>query len=486
MEALDLAPGEQLVQQWTTHGTIDRPVQRWTLTTRRVRGQRSAAGISEVETMPLDAIRSTGLQRVHHPWLLVVAALALFAVLVLVFVARVTNDPSAMSRQLYRFVRESVLRDLFNTAQTMLIGSVAAYFLTRHVRLVVSSSEHAFGLRVRGGVVTRDRALEFQNLLEAHAARLRAGTRRRRATQFAAWAGANGLPVASTATVGAAKRGIPVDVAVTLAGALAAWVLGFVASSAIGPSQGANRSVASSDAPRSEARDDRRNGIGFRRDESGNGFRLRRGNISGITVAANRPPSIAPQAAVQQPVAPQPVAQQPAVAVQAPPEPVQAADNDPGIVLHPDSVVASSEYHVGRETHPAAHAFDANTHTAWNDGVSGTGAGEWIEARFGSGTHVTSMRIDTGWNFVSPRFGDLFVANSHIRRLRLVFDEGAPIEREVAEDQRSIEVTGIDRVVRSVRVVAVDVWDGTRFHDMCISEIEIRGTPNNETQDSPE
>ncbi|MEM6928963.1 MAG: discoidin domain-containing protein, partial [Myxococcota bacterium] len=47
--------------------------------------------------------------------------------------------------------------------------------------------------------------------------------------------------------------------------------------------------------------------------------------------------------------------------------------------------------------HPASHAFDGLLSTAWAEGASGDGAGEWIEVRFAQRIDVTSVSIWPGW-----------------------------------------------------------------------------------------
>jgi len=86
------------------------------------------------------------------------------------------------------------------------------------------------------------------------------------------------------------------------------------------------------------------------------------------------------------------------------------------------------------------------------------------------------VSIDTGWRYNSPRNGDLFTANSHMRRLRVTFDGGGAgsFERDVAVDQQEV-VLNVDATARTVRVTALDVYPGTRWADLCISEISIEG-----------
>ena len=109
-------------------------------------------------------------------------------------------------------------------------------------------------------------------------------------------------------------------------------------------------------------------------------------------------------------------------------------------------------------------------------GVSGSGQGEWLEASLGGAYRLSRVRLSSGWDLVSPRVGDLFVANAHLRRVRLVFDNGDSRVREVRADERSVSFEDINVTTRSVRVVADEVWPGARWQDLCIAEVVIEGS----------
>ncbi len=169
---------------------------------------------------------------------------------------------------------------------------------------------------------------------------------------------------------------------------------------------------------------------------------------------------------------PEPTPPQPGSTAEQLPQPTSTLDR-----IRPSSHRASSFFVHGRERHPSAHAFDDDAATAWNDGVAGIGLGEWLEATFDRSYRVRRIRTATGWNYVSARYGDLFVANSHLRRVSFRFSNGSTVTRDVASGQREIVIEGLDVVTTSVRIVADSVWDGNRYHDMCISEATFEGEP---------
>ena len=145
--------------------------------------------------------------------------------------------------------------------------------------------------------------------------------------------------------------------------------------------------------------------------------------------------------------------------------------------LHPISMRASS--FINNPDHPfsASLAFDGDQRTAWNESGPGPGRGEWIEADFGEPVRIRRLTITTGWDFPSPRHGDLFPLNSHLRRARVTFDGGSARDESVGDDQRTL-VINVDVVARVVRLRAIDVYPGTRWSDLCISEFSIEGAPS--------
>ncbi len=147
---------------------------------------------------------------------------------------------------------------------------------------------------------------------------------------------------------------------------------------------------------------------------------------------------------------------------------------DAPVRLTPVAVRASTELADGRLTHAARLAFDGQASTAWNEGAAGPGAGEWIEADLGTAHRVRRVRITTGWDHTTRGGVDLFAANAHLRRVRLVFDDGTSLVREAAVDQRVLAVD-LDVLTRRVRIVADEVWPGLRYQDLCLSEVALEG-----------
>lgn len=143
--------------------------------------------------------------------------------------------------------------------------------------------------------------------------------------------------------------------------------------------------------------------------------------------------------------------------------------------LTPTSVSASSFISNRRSQHAPERAFDGDPATAWNENESGPGDGSWIGATFSGEVTVRRVTLTTGYDSISQRHGDLFGLNSHLRRVRISFDGGHAVERDVGEDQRTLVLDGLDVRTRTLRIEAISVWAGTRWADLCISEVTIEG-----------
>ncbi|MEO0605866.1 MAG: hypothetical protein AAF211_30830, partial [Myxococcota bacterium] len=127
--------------------------------------------------------------------------------------------------------------------------------------------------------------------------------------------------------------------------------------------------------------------------------------------------------------------------------------------------------------HPASHAFDGLLSTAWAEGASGDGAGEWIEVRFAQRIDVASVSIWPGWlggrnreirEFGRPRTVTLTfdTASGKVETTDVILDpaEAGPLRHDVP-----VEAAG----ARSMRVTIDDPYGGGIRSDTYIAEIAV-------------
>ncbi len=156
-----------------------------------------------------------------------------------------------------------------------------------------------------------------------------------------------------------------------------------------------------------------------------------------------------------------------------PAEAAPRAREPEGPAVTPSSVMASSVFRQGRQEFPPELAFDGDRRTAWNEGVPGNGVGEWIEARYASEVVVRSVTVVTGWDAISRHGHDLFVENAHIRRATLILDGREVATTDASVDVRVITFSPQASRATTVRVRVDDVWPGTRYEDLCVSEVTV-------------
>jgi len=145
--------------------------------------------------------------------------------------------------------------------------------------------------------------------------------------------------------------------------------------------------------------------------------------------------------------------------------------------IAPTKMVASSTLVRASESHPADEAFDGKKNSAWCSAI-GKGDGEWIEAQLGSPHRIRRIVLTPGYDHrINDGKTDLFLLNSHVRKVRVLFDGVEHRAREVGEDVRHVIIGRFDVTASTVRLVFDRVWPGkdTGEQVFCISEIAILG-----------
>ena len=134
------------------------------------------------------------------------------------------------------------------------------------------------------------------------------------------------------------------------------------------------------------------------------------------------------------------------------------------------AVSASSTLQESGHDHSAHLALDGDTATAWVEGKSGSGEGEWLRLDLGSDCHVSGMRIWTGYQ----KSQDLFQKNSRPARIRVTFSDGTSQEFDLSDATGMQTISfGGDVVTSTITITIVSVYPGTAYSDTCISEIEL-------------
>lgn len=123
------------------------------------------------------------------------------------------------------------------------------------------------------------------------------------------------------------------------------------------------------------------------------------------------------------------------------------------------------------KAYPADLINDFKNDTAWNEGANGDGIGEWVEIQFEAPQKINAMVIQNGYK----KSKDLYYENNRPKMLKIdvigqqsfmvnledVYNNGFYIEFP-----ETMETYG-------VTITIEDVYNGTKFNDTCISEVQL-------------
>ena len=134
-------------------------------------------------------------------------------------------------------------------------------------------------------------------------------------------------------------------------------------------------------------------------------------------------------------------------------------------------VSASSYLSEKNIKHVPDRIMDGDTTTAWVEGVEGNGEGESITFTFGDLYVVSDIKIWNGYQ----KSEDLYYKNARTSELELEFSDGST-ERISLQDMASgFQEFALERHVTSyVRGKIVSAYDGSKYEDTVISEMELR------------
>lgn len=150
--------------------------------------------------------------------------------------------------------------------------------------------------------------------------------------------------------------------------------------------------------------------------------------------------------------------------------------------LRPRTVRASSVAPSKKGDYAPEVAVDGNPETWWQENIQGDGIGEWLEVSWEGTAEVREVRLIGGYQKDrADRFGDRWVLNNRLRKVRVEFPGGNALESQL-EDRKGYQSIPVPPGNRSsaVRVVILDVYPGfnkagERIYDAGIAEIEVLG-----------
>lgn len=118
----------------------------------------------------------------------------------------------------------------------------------------------------------------------------------------------------------------------------------------------------------------------------------------------------------------------------------------------------------------ASNVFDGNTSTAWAEGSSSNGTGEYIKVNLSSSQVVTMIEMVNGY----AKSDEIYYKNCRVKKAELEFSDGSIQNVEFADATTSIQKVKIVPVETNfVKITIKEVYAGNSYSDLCISEIEL-------------
>lgn len=167
---------------------------------------------------------------------------------------------------------------------------------------------------------------------------------------------------------------------------------------------------------------------------------------------------------------------------------LQYISSEPNLLLVVDAHTSQENaFSVDRYTrkvvpHTPYTAFDNDVKTAWvvnkNRGIGG-----WLRMLFYKKTKIYKIGIRPGYDYVDPRYGDLFMKNNHLKKIIIIFYADKNYRRRVYskfltfDGTRGMKYFSIPKIsAYTMKLVVLNVYTGTKYvKDTCISEIKVFG-----------
>lgn len=119
----------------------------------------------------------------------------------------------------------------------------------------------------------------------------------------------------------------------------------------------------------------------------------------------------------------------------------------------------------------AENVLDGDPSTCWAEGVDGVGIGEKLFISNSSAFSINKITINNGY----CKSEKLFNENARPKKLKLTFDNGKSVTISLRDgyENRLQEAEFTEVTTRNVTIEIMDVYNGSKYDDTCISEIKL-------------
>lgn len=141
------------------------------------------------------------------------------------------------------------------------------------------------------------------------------------------------------------------------------------------------------------------------------------------------------------------------------------------------NVTASSQLNeeiIGNEIHnySPSKVMDKDLSTCWSEGKDDYGIGEELVIEFDDTYLINEITL---WNGLCTN-SDLYYKNARVCRMKLIFSDGNSVEYECKDgwdNRKNVIVLPKKIKTSSITIKIMDIYEGGKYKDTCISEISV-------------
>lgn len=140
-------------------------------------------------------------------------------------------------------------------------------------------------------------------------------------------------------------------------------------------------------------------------------------------------------------------------------------------IEHTAYAIKASSTLMADDTHSYEAAKLKEWEGLWSEGAKGNGVGEWLELKPKVAKPLDAITIKPGCWITD----ELFAKNARPKKIKVelngerVFEVAIPDKKEAFR----MHVDSYDKPVSKIRLTFLEVWPGTQYEDLCVSQIRL-------------
>ena len=120
------------------------------------------------------------------------------------------------------------------------------------------------------------------------------------------------------------------------------------------------------------------------------------------------------------------------------------------------------------KNHSPINMTDNDANTAWVEGAVGDGVGEWILLEGDSTFDLDNMQITNGYTGTDS----LYEKNNRVKKLEITADNGQSKVVDLVDGLKEAQNVILNfKDIQSLKIVILEVYEGSKYEDLCISEL---------------